>query len=284
MITARSRQISPTRGPRFRWSFGRGPMVAGIVILGLFVVALAAPLLSTSDPNQIDLSKSLKGPGEGGLFGADSTGRDVYSRIIWGTRISLAGPLIAVAFSSVAGVPMGLLAALRKGWVDSVLSRFWDLMLAFPPLLLAIVIVAAFGRGFWPATIAIGIVYTPLVARVVRGLALVETSELYVTALRLRGLNQIQTALRHVLPNIVPAIVAQSTLNFGYALIDLAGLAFLGLGVQPPTAEWGQMLANGRAFILIAPHELIAASIIITIAVVSFNVMGDGLTNRLDRE
>ena len=214
-------------------------MVAGIVILGLFVVALAASLLSTSDPNQIDLSKSLKGPGEGGLLGADSSGRDVYSRIIWGTRISLAGPLIAVAFSSVAGVPMGLLAALRKGWVDSVLSRFWDLMLAFPPLLLAIVIVAAFGRGFWPATIAIGIVYTPLVARVVRGLALVETHELYVTALRLRGLNQVQTALRHVLPNIVPAIVAQSTLNFGYALIDLAGLAFLGLGVQPPDGRMG---------------------------------------------
>jgi peptide/nickel transport system permease protein len=257
---------------------------AGAVIAVLVVVAIFAPLLAPADPNAVHLSNALQPPSGDHLLGTDSSGRDILSRLIVGTRTSLFGPLIVVLISTLVGIVLGMLAGYRGGIVDGALSRTWDVMFAFPPLLLAIVIVAAFGPGFWTTTLAIAIIYTPLLARVVRGVVLVEREKSYVDACKVQGYSGTRVSLRHLLPNVAPAIVAQATLNFGYALLDLAGLAFLGLGVQPPTADWGQMLTTGRdSLILHSYGEVISASVAIAITVVCFNLVGDVLSRRAGR-
>ncbi len=256
-------------------------VVAGVVIALLVVVAIFAPLIAPADPNAVDLANALEPPSADHLLGTDSSGRDILSRLIVGTRTSLLGPLLVVLISTLAGVALGMLAGYKGGIVDGGLSRAWDVMFAFPPLLLAIVIVAAFGPGFWTTTLAIAIIYTPLLARVVRGVVLVEREKAYVDACKVQGYSGLRISLRHVFPNVAPAIAAQATLNFGYALLDLAGLAFLGLGVQPPTPDWGQMLTTGRnSLILHSYGEVISASVAIAITVVCFNLVGDALSRR----
>jgi peptide/nickel transport system permease protein len=255
--------------------------VAGTVIALFVLVAIFAPLIAPYDPNAINLSNALAPPSTEHLLGTDAAGRDILSRLIYGTRTSLLGPLLVVALSTAVGVPLGLLAGYKGGFVDGILGRSWDVLFAFPPLLLAIVIVAAFSAGFWTSTIAIAIVYVPLLARVVRGVVLVEREKAYVDACKVQGFSGLRVSLQHVLPNTSPTIVAQSTLNFGYALLDLAGLAFLGLGVQPPTADWGQMLAVGRQSLILHSYaEVVSASIAISVTVVSFNLLGDALLER----
>jgi len=257
--------------------------VGGTVIGLLLFVAAAAPLLAPHNPNSIQLSQTLSGISRDHLLGTDAAGRDILSRLIYGTRLSLIGPMAVVLLSILIGVPAGLVAGYRGGWVDSVLSRIWDMVFGFPPLLLAIVIVATFGASFWTAVIAIAITYIPLLTRVVRGVVLVECSNAYVDACRIQGFSGLRVCLFHILPNVAGTIVAQSTLNFGYALLDLAGLAFLGLGVQPPTPDWGQMLSDGRQSILFSVTQVTVASIAVAIAVIAFNVLGDAIAKRLVR-
>ena len=259
-------------------------VAGGVVIAVLVLVAVFAPLIAPYDPNAVDLGNTLAPPSSEHLLGTDASGRDILSRLIFGTRTSLLGPLLVVGISTLIGVPLGLLAGYKGGFLDGVLGRAWDVMFAFPPLLLAIVIVAAFGAGFWTATIAIAVIYIPLLARVVRGVVLVEREKAYVDACKVQGFSGFRVSMRHVLPNVAPTIAAQSTLNFGYALLDLAGLAFLGLGVQPPTADWGQMLTDGReSLVLHSYSEVVSASIAIAVAVVAFNLVGDALSERAGR-
>lgn len=260
-----------------------GFAVGGTVIGLLLIVAAAAPLLAPHNPNTIQLSQTLSGISSEHLLGTDAAGRDILSRLIYGTRLSLLGPLAVVLMSILIGVPAGLVAGYRGGWVDSVLSRIWDMVFGFPPLLLAIVIVATFGASFWTAVIAITITYIPLLTRVVRGVVLVECSSAYVDACRIQGFSGLRVCLFHILPNVAGTIVAQSTLNFGYALLDLAGLAFLGLGVQPPTPDWGQMLSDGRQSILFSVTQVTVASVAVAVAVIAFNVLGDAIAKRLVR-
>ncbi len=260
-----------------------GFAVGGTVIGLLLFVAAAAPLLAPHNPNTIQLSQTLSGVSSDHLLGTDAAGRDILSRLIYGTRLSLLGPLAVVLMSILIGVPAGLVAGYRGGWVDSVLSRIWDMVFGFPPLLLAIVIVATFGASFWTAVIAIAITYIPLLTRVVRGVVLVECSNAYVDACRIQGFSGLRVCLFHILPNVAGTIVAQSTLNFGYALLDLAGLAFLGLGVQPPTPDWGQMLSDGRQSILFSVTQVTVASLAVAVAVIAFNVLGDAIAKRLVR-
>lgn len=258
-----------------------GSAIGGSVIAALVIVAVAAPLLAPYGPNDVDLTRSLSGFTSLHRLGTDSAGRDILSRLIYGTRLSLLGPLAVVAMSVVVGVPAGLVAGYRGGWVDTLLSRLWDMVFGFPPLLLAIVIVATFGPGFWTATIAIAITYIPLQARVARGVVLVECRNTYVDACKVQGFSASRISVLHVLPNVAGTIAAQSTLNFGYALLDLAGLAFLGLGVQPPTPDWGEMLSDGRQNILFSVNEVAVASAAIAVAVIAFNLLGDSLVRRL---
>ncbi len=260
-----------------------GFAVGGTVIGLLLLVALAAPLLAPHDPNAVQLSQTLAGFSSEHPLGTDSAGRDILSRLVYGTRLSLIGPLAVVLLSILVGVPAGLVAGYRGGWVDATLSRLWDMVFGFPPLLLAIVIVATFGASFWTAVIAIAITYVPLLTRVVRGVVLVERRSAYVDACRIQGFSALRICLFHILPNVAGTIVAQSTLNFGYALLDLAGLAFLGLGVQPPTPDWGQMLSDGRQNILFSVTQVAVASIAVAVAVIAFNVLGDALSRRLER-
>ena len=284
-MTAAAADVSIVRArrgiPRLRGSWGI--YFGGGVIVALVVVALAAPLIAPYNPNAVDLSHTLSGFSGQHLLGTDAAGRDIFSRLVYGTRLSLLGPLAVVATSVIIGVPAGLVAGYRGGWVDAVVSRIGDVVFGFPPLLLAIVIVATFGPGFATATIAIAITYIPLQARVARAVVLVETRKAYVDACKVQGFSARRIAVSHILPNVAGPITAQTTLYFGYALLDLAGLAFLGLGVRPPTADWGEMLSDGRQNILFSVNEVAVASIAIAIAVIAFNVLGDALARRLNR-
>ena len=279
--------VVPARGGvayRRRWisraTIRKSGLLGGSIILILIVFAVLAPLLAPYPPNAIQFLHTLEGPRLAHLLGTDYLGRDILSRLIFGARLSLLGPLLVVGISTAVGVPLGLLGGYAGGAVDMILGRVYDLLLGFPPLLLAIAAVAAFSQGFTTAVLAIAIIYVPLLARVVRSAVIVERNKAYVDACKVRGFRASRIVFGHVLPVIVPTIVAQATLNFGYALLDLAGLAFLGLGVQPPTADWGVMLSEGRKFILLAPEEVLAASVTIAVAVVAFNLLGDALAQR----
>ena len=258
---------------------GRKPVLyctcLAFVVL-MVVVAVAAPWLAPHDPNQVNISQSMAGPSGSHLLGVDYYGRDTLSRLIVGARTSLLGPLGVVVLSTVAGIAVGLAAAWYGGWIDSVLSRGSEVLFAFPGLLLAILIVAVYGEGLLAPVVALGVAYLPYVSRLTRSLVLTEKERSYVEAYRLQGQSGPQTVLRHVLPNVAPVILAQSTINFGYALIDLAGLSFLGLGVPPLTPDWGSMVFDGESAIQAGyPLSAFVPCAAIVLTVVAFNVVGE---------
>lgn len=225
----------PARFARLR-RLGGGPLQRiCLVLLVLFVlVAVFAPWIAPQDPTFGQLGDTLLGPSAQHWLGTDQGGHDTLSALIVGTRTSLAGPLAVVLFSTVLGIAVGLFAAWRGGWIDTAVGRVLDVVFAFPALLLAILAVALFGKGMTAPVIAMAIAYMPYTARLVRGLAVQEKSRPYIAAYRVQGHSGLYVTVRRLLPNIAPTLLAQSTVNFGYALLDLAALSFLGLGVQPP--------------------------------------------------
>jgi peptide/nickel transport system permease protein len=274
------------RGLFARAKLSRGWLFWGAVTLlaALVLVAIFAPLAAPMDPLSIDLSHVLSGSSPAHLLGTDQSGRDILSRLIIGARTSLLGALGVVVFSTLIGVTAGVTAAWRGGSVDSVISRTSDLLFAFPGMLLAILAVSLFGTGLWAPVIALAIAYTPYVTRLARSSALVERDRAYVAACRVQGFGPLAICFRHVIPNIAPVVLAQSTINFGYALIDLAALSFLGLGIQPPTPDWGLMVSEGQAGVLRgAPQQALWAGGLIVVTVVAFNVIGEGLADRIAR-
>ncbi|WP_037607002.1 ABC transporter permease [Streptacidiphilus rugosus] len=253
--------------------------------LGLVVVlALFTPWLSPHDPNAVDLGNALAGPSAAHPLGVDGSGRDTASRLITGARTSLLGPLGVVVFSTIAGVVVGVAAGWRGGWLDSLLSRSTELVFAFPGLLLALLIVSVYGEGLTAPVIALGVAYLPYVSRLTRSLVLAERERPYVEAYRVQGHSGPQICLRHVLPNIAPVILAQSTINFGYALIDLAGLSFLGLGVPALIPDWGRMVFDGESAIQAGyPLSAILPCVAIVLTVVAFNVVGERWADQVAR-
>ena len=250
----------------------------------LVLVAVGAPWLAPHDPNAVDLGQAMAAPTGAHPLGVDASGRDTLSRLVVGSRTSLLGPLGVVLFSTVAGVLIGAAAGWRGGWLDSLLSRSAELALAFPGLLLALLIVSVYGQGLIAPVIALGIAYLPYVSRLTRSLVLAERERPYVAAYRVQGHSGPQICLRHVIPNIAPVVLAQSTINFGYALIDLAGLSFLGLGVSALTPDWGQMVFDGETAInqgYPLSATLPCAAIVLT--VVAFNVVGERWADRVAR-
>ncbi|HBF39628.1 MAG TPA: ABC transporter permease, partial [Firmicutes bacterium] len=209
-------------------------------------------------------------------------GRDILSRIIFGARVSLRVGIEAVVLSLLVGIFLGALAGYYGGWIDSVIMRFMDIMLAFPALLLAMAFMAALGPGLDQAIIAIGIVAIPEFARIVRGSVLTIKESDYVQAARAIGDHDMQIIFHHVLPNVMAPIIVRATLGISTAILDAAFLGFLGLGVRPPEAEWGAMLGSGRSAIFNAPHIVTFPGIAITITVLAFNLLGDGLRDALD--
>ncbi|MFI9046879.1 ABC transporter permease [Streptomyces sp. NPDC053427] len=255
----------------------------GIVAV-VVMTALLAPWLAPDAPNTADLGNALAGPSAAHPFGVDASGRDTLSRLVIGARTSLLGPLGVVAFSTLAGVAIGVAAAWRGGWLDSVLSRGTELVFAFPGMLLAILIVTVYGEGLSAPVIALAVAYLPYVSRLTRSLVLAERERSYVSAYLVQGHSAAQVCLRHVLPNIAPVVLAQSTINFGYALIDLAGLSFLGLGVPALTPDWGRMVFDGQIAIQQGyPLSAILPCAAIVLTVVAFNVVGERWADQVAR-
>jgi ABC-type dipeptide/oligopeptide/nickel transport systems, permease components len=257
-------------------------VVGLVIILFLLLVAILGPYIMPYDPNYSDMTKSFLKPSVQHWFGTDQLGRDIFSRIIAGTRISLSVGLSAVAIALAIGVVLGSIAGYFGGKADIIIMRFMDMMLAIPSILLAIAFMAALGKGIDKAIIAIGIVSIPEYARIVRGSILSVKENDYVQAARVIGNKNSRIIFRHILPNVLSSIVVRATLGISTAVLDTAALGFLGLGVQPPAAEWGDMLGRARGFIFSAPYTLIFPGIAITITVLAFNLLGDGLRDALD--
>ena len=265
---------------RFR---GRPAAVAGFAVIALFVfVALAAPLVAPYDPIATSWSLIRKAPSMQHWMGTDENGRDVLSRVVFGARASLLAGVVSVLIAAGIGVPVGLLAGFAGGKVDAVIGRFVDAMLACPFLILAIALAAFLGPALTNAMIAIGVTAAPVFVRVARGATMDAATNEYVEAARALGNPPWRVAIRHVLPNIVPPVMVQSTLAIAAAIIAEASLSFLGLGQQPPAPSWGSMLNSAQRFLTQAPWLAVFPGLAIFLAVLAFNLVGDGLRDALD--
>ena len=253
------------------------------LVVALTVCAVLAPLLTPHDPNEVDTTRRLARPlSPGHPLGTDEFGRDMTARLLHGARISLAVGLAATTLAALAGSLCGLLAGLGGGWIDHAIMRSIDTLMAFPYFLLAIAIIAALGPGLVNGMIAVAVVNIPFYGRIVRGTVLAVRETEYVQAARALGVSELRLAIKHVLRNCLAPIIVAVTLNVGGMITALAGLSFLGLGVQPPVSDWGSMLASSRQYINVAPHVAALPGLAIFLAVLGFNLLGDGLRDALD--
>jgi len=261
-----------------------GPsLVVGAGLVGSVVaIALLSFVWTPHDPVQVDASERLLGPSADHLLGTDRFGRDTLSQLMLGARTTLFVGSLSVALAALVGVPVGVLAAMVGGWVDSLVMRANDLLLAFPALLLAIMLAAVFGAGTLTATVAIGIATVPAFARVTRGGALRVLSTDYVLAARAAGRSRPDIALRHVLPNVAGLLLVQASVSFAIAVLAEAALNFLGIGTRPPTPSWGRMLQESQEFLYLTLRLALVPGLAIAVSVLGFNLLGDGLRDRFD--
>ena len=257
-------------------------LIGGGVLCMLLLMALLAPVLAPYDPLAQDLYQRLQPPSTDHWFGTDDFGRDILSRIVYGSRISLRIGLIAISLALTGGTLFGLVAGYRGGMVDMLIMRSMDLMLAFPSILLAIAIVAVIGPGIENAILAVSIVLVPQFARLVRSSVLTVREATYVEAARALGATESRLLFYSILPNCTAPLIVQTTLGMGTAILDAAGLSFLGLGAQPPVPEWGAMLSGGRELLLRAPWVMTFPGLAIFTVVLGLNLFGDGLRDALD--
>lgn len=260
----------------------RAALVGLVIIILIVFVTVFGRFIMPYDPNTGELSSSLQTPSASHLFGTDEQGRDIFSRVIDGAKISLRVGIVAVAIALSIGTIVGSICGYFGGRLDMFLMRIMDIILAFPSLLLAIAFMAALGRGIDKAVIAISIVTIPEYARIVRGCVLSVRESEYVQAAKAIGNGDLVIIFKHVLPNILSPIIVRATLGISGAILDAAALGFLGLGVQPPYAEWGTMLGSGRTYFYNAPYIILFPGLAITITVLAFNLLGDGLRDALD--
>lgn len=275
--------------PRSLWSdawrrltLNRGAMAGLVIFVAIIVMALAAPVLAPYDPIALNPPDSLLGPSARHWMGTDSFGRDVLSRIIYGARVSVQMGFVAVAISVTGGSLLGLVAGYYRGGVDMLVMRLADVMLAFPGILLALVIIAVLGRNLSSAMIAVGISAMPLYIRVVRGAVLSVREREYVAAARVIGCADARILARHILPNVLASVIVLATLGIPNAIISGAALSFLGLGIKPPTPDWGEMLNSGRGFITLAWWLSTFPGLAIVVMVLAINLFGDGLRDAID--
>ncbi len=277
------------RESRSLWSDARSrllrnpvAMAGGAVVILLVLLAIAAPYVAPYDPIQQDLASSLARPSMKHLAGTDIQGRDIFSRIVYGTRISLRIGFLGMLLGCVVGVILGLISGYYGGWADTIIMRLMDVQLAFPGLLVAICIIAIIGPGLENVIVAVGIFSVPLFARVTRGQVLSLKEQEFIVAARMLGAQDGRIMLSHLLPNAVAPLLVLCTLRIATAILTAASLSFLGLGAQPPIPEWGAMLSDGRAYLAIAPHVATTPGLAILITVLAFNLLGDGLRDALD--
>jgi dipeptide transport system permease protein len=302
MAQERVDAVGPTRQPVDAWAMrramlaefwyyfsqNRGAVIGLVVFLSVVAIAILAPLLAPHSPTLQNREALLLPPvwAEGGSWiyplGTDAVGRDILSRLIFGARFSLFIGLVVVVIASSIGVLVGLIAGFVGGWVDTAIVRVMDVILAFPSLLLALVLVAILGPGLMNAMIAIALILQPHFVRLTRASVLSERNREYVTAARVAGAGKLRLMFVTILPNCLAPLIVQATLSFSNAILDAAALGFLGMGAQPPTPEWGTMLAEAREFILRAPWVVTFPGVAILITVLAINLVGDGLRDALD--
>jgi len=257
-------------------------VLGSVIVLLLLLAALFGQQLAPYDPLAMDFGSRLSPPGPGHIMGTDEFGRDIFSRVLHGARVSVQVALIAVSISTVIGVLLGSLAGFFGRWVDEVIMRVMDILFAFPAVLLAITIMAILGRGLENAMIAIAIVYIPIFARVARGAVLSVRQREFVTAAGALGRSRFMMLFKHVLPNSLGPIIAQISISLAFAILAEAALSFFGLGTQPPDPSWGRMLAEGRSFMQQAWWLGVFPGLMIMFSVMGFNFVGDGLRDLLD--
>jgi peptide/nickel transport system permease protein len=276
--------VTPAVPERALWrALRRTGARVGLVIAALFLLlTITAPWIVPYDPYDQDLSSALSPPSAEHLFGADQYGRDVLSRVIYGTRTALIAIIVADGLALVVGGALGLVAGFAGGRVDTAVMRLVDVLLAFPYLLLALIIVAALGPSLTNSILAIGIIYTPQYARLMRGQVLAVQSADFVWAARSIGATPLRVMLRHVLPNSLSPVLVMATLQAGSVVVETAGLSFLGLGAQPPSPDWGALLADGHSYFLSAWWIATFPGLAIFLVVLGFNLVGDALRDQLD--
>jgi peptide/nickel transport system permease protein len=273
---------SATRKALRRLLRHRGALVGGAMILVIGLAAILAPVIAPYAPDDMGVGPSLAPPSAGYLMGTDTFGRDILSRILHGAQLSLRVGVIAVAISAGFGILLGLVAGYYGGWIDAVLMRIIDVLLAFPGILLALAIVSVLGISLTNLMIAVGIGGIPSFARLVRGSTLTVKENLYVTVARSIGARDGLIIFRHILPNVVSPIIVYATLRIAFAIIATSSLSYLGLGAKPPTPEWGVMLSDGREFMRVAPWVTTFPGLAIMLSVMGINLLGDGLRDALD--
>lgn len=256
-------------------------IIGGSIVLILLIMALFAPLIAPHDPIAINIPGRLNSPSATYWLGTDALGRDVFSRLIYGTRISLTIGVIASLFGTIIGVTIGVIAGYYGKWVDSLLMRLCDILLAFPGMLLALGIITILGASTFNTIVAVSIFAVPGFARVARGQTMQLKKAEYIDAIKAVGAGDFRILIRHILPNILSPITVQMTLYTASAIVAAASLSFLGLGTQPPTPEWGTMLSEGREYLLQAPFLILYPGLSILIAVLGINLLGDGLRDTL---
>ncbi|WP_299499876.1 ABC transporter permease [uncultured Roseobacter sp.] len=265
-----------------RFFKGKG-LVGTVIVIAVLLVALLAPLvIPDSYATQMNMRARLSGPTWDHLFGTDQLGRDLFYRVVLGAQTSIMIAGAAVAMSIVIGLPLGIISGYFGGVIDNVLMRLVDTLLSFPALLLALTISAVLGPNLTNTIIAIGIAFTPFLARIIRGEALRVTQMPYVEAARAAGTTDAWMILRHILPNIMPAIIVQGTISLAFAILAEAGLSFLGLGTQPPNASWGLMIQASRDYLDVAPWTALVPGAAVALTVLGLNLFGDTLRDVLD--
>lgn len=277
---------TPRRASTFSRARGRvgiGGLAAGGFFALIAILAILAPVIAPYSPNAQDLLNTSAGPSSAHLLGTDNLGRDLLSRLIWGARPSLLGPLIVIGIATAIAVPVAVVSGWMGGKVDLVISRVLDLVFAFPGILLAVLVVALWGPGLIPCSISLSIAYMPWIARVCRSGIIAERSKPYIAAAEVQGLSGFVICTRHLIPNIAPIIWSQATISFGYALVDLAALSFLGLNIQPPEADWGVMTNNEIALLSGHIAELLIPCAMIVLSVTAITYLGNQLASDEDQ-
>ncbi|HEV7666409.1 MAG TPA: ABC transporter permease [Chloroflexota bacterium] len=260
----------------------RGALIGGGMVVSIGLAAILGPLLAPFDPAEMGVGASLSPPSPAHFFGTDTFGRDIFSRVLHGAQLSLMVGLVAVVIEATVGVLLGLIAGYYGGWIDGVLMRIIDVLLAFPGILLALAIVSVLGISLTNLMIAVGIGGIPSFARLIRGSTLTVKENLYVTVARSIGAGDASMITRHILPNVASPIIVYATLRIAFAIIATSSLSFLGLGAKPPSPEWGVMLSDGREFLRIAPWVTTFPGLAIMFSVMGINLLGDGLRDVLD--
>ena len=260
----------------------KSALIGASILIFFIIIAIFAPIVATHDPRNADVTARLQGWSQEHYFGTDKVGRDIFSRIVYGSRISIKVGLVAMTFSISIGALLGVLAGYYGGWIDNIIMRIMDMMLAMPSILLAMVIVTILGQSLTNAIIAVSIVYIPQYARILRASVLTIREQDYVTAAHAIGVSDFRILTHAILPNCLAPLIVQATLGMGAAILDAAGLSFLGLGAEIGEPEWGAMLNENRALIRRAPWTVMTPGIAIFLIVLGFNLLGDALRDVLD--